>query len=109
MILRELLEFIVRLSRIFLKVAISRAKELSKRSKSTELTLKKVIQMNERFLTLKQVADYLGIKLSAVYQMSHAGKLPGKCRFGLGEKPRNVRVDKLKLDEWIESQTEAVK
>lgn len=62
--------------------------------------------MSERFFTLKQASAYLGISLSTIYKMSHAEKLPGKIRFGLGEKPRNVRVDRQALEAFIKNQAE---
>lgn len=55
-----------------------------------------------RFLTLKEVAQYLNIGINQVYKLSHAGQLPGKIAFGLGDKPRLIRVDREKLEEWIE-------
>ena len=59
----------------------------------------------ERFLTLSETAEYLNIGLNQVYKLSHAGKLPGKVAFGLGDKPRNIRVDLRILEKWIEDQT----
>ena len=55
-------------------------------------------------MTLSEVAGYLNISLNQVYKMSHAGRLPGKVAFGLVDKPRNIRVDRNKLDEFIAKQ-----
>lgn len=62
----------------------------------------------KRFLTLQETAEYLNIGLNQVYKMSHAGQLPGKIAFGLGDKPRNVRVDKTILEKWISENMEVV-
>ena len=54
--------------------------------------------MDSRFFTLEQTAEYLALPMSKVYAMSAAGEIPGKVKLG----SRTVRVDRRKLDAWLE-------
>lgn len=54
----------------------------------------------KEFLTLEEVADYLGVKISTVYTYLKDEKNPLPS-FQLNAK--TIRVKKLELDEWLEN------
>lgn len=58
-----------------------------------------------RWLTLQQTADYLAVPMSYIYRKSHENRLPGLVRLGA----KTLRVDRQKLDNWLEAQTKGVK
>ena len=54
----------------------------------------------KKMLTPKDVAAWLSIPLSTVYDYLHDGTLPGMIKIG-----RLVRVDAAKLEQWLNEQT----
>lgn len=55
--------------------------------------------MNKKLLTPKDVAAWLSIPLSTVYDYLRDGTLPGLVKIG-----RLVRVDADKLEKWLSDQ-----
>lgn len=63
-----------------------------------------VVEMNKkekRWMKVKEVADYLSINQVSVYRLLYAHKLPGVKLEGVG-----WRIDRKKLDNWIEGEME---
>lgn len=57
---------------------------------------------NDRLLTIKEVAEYLGIPVTTLYQWRYHRTGPPGLRVG-----RHVRYRRSDLDEWIERLVEA--
>jgi len=55
---------------------------------------------NDRFMTVKEVADYLGVSRGTIYNYINKGILPHPTRIGL----RTVRWKKSDIDAAIEKQ-----
>ncbi len=53
-----------------------------------------------RYMTLQETAEYLALPLSMIYRLSSEGRLPGKVTWGV----RTIRVDRQKLDAWVDAQ-----
>jgi len=54
--------------------------------------------MNHRWLTVKQVADYLQLSVDLIYRLAQQGKIPVSKVGG------RWRFKKDKIDQWMESQ-----
>jgi excisionase family DNA binding protein len=55
--------------------------------------------MMEKLLTVEEIADYLGVQLSAIYQWTYQGYIP---HIKLGS---FVRFRVSQVDKWLESKT----
>ena len=53
-----------------------------------------------RFLTIAEAARYTSLPKHFWYRMTSSGTAPGLVRFG----PREIRIDRLQLEAWIQSQ-----
>jgi excisionase family DNA binding protein len=56
--------------------------------------------MTTRWLTLRDVAEHLGIHRSTVYELVHKGQLPA-TRVGIGDKSA-IRVSERDLEAYLE-------
>ena len=52
-------------------------------------------------MTVKETAQYLGVSKELIYKMIKVGNFVPVLRVG-----RSIRIQKTKLEEWIEEQTE---
>mgnify|MGYP001419416525 CR=1 FL=1 len=59
--------------------------------------------MEKRLLNIEEASEYLGIPRGSLYKMSWQKRLPFVVKVG-----RALRFDKIKMDEWIEENTEEV-
>lgn len=57
------------------------------------------MDINDRLLTIKEVADYLGVPVTTLYQWRYRGKGPPGLRVG-----RHVRYRRSDVDDWVENQ-----
>lgn len=55
--------------------------------------------MGERLLTLQEVAEYLGVPPTTIYQWRHKGEGPPGFRVG-----RHVRYRPADVEKWLEGQ-----
>lgn len=59
--------------------------------------------MTKRFMSPRETSEYLGIKPKTIYSLAARGMIPA-VRFG-----RQLRIDLIKLDEYIDQQCPAVR
>lgn len=57
--------------------------------------------MDKRLLNIEEASRYMGISKGSLYKMAWQGRFPFVVRVG-----RALRFDKLKMDLWIEENTE---
>ena len=58
--------------------------------------------MDDRLLTLNQVAEYLGVPLATLYQWRHRGEGPRGIKVG-----GHVRVRESELELYLDAQTDS--
>jgi excisionase family DNA binding protein len=58
--------------------------------------------MDDRLLTLNQVAEYLGVPLATLYQWRHRGEGPRGIKVG-----GHVRVRESELERYLDAQTDS--
>lgn len=56
-----------------------------------------------RFMTLKETAEFLGLSLRQIHELSRQNRLPGRVAWS----KRMVRVDRLSLETWLADNTAA--
>lgn len=60
--------------------------------------------MEKRLLNISEASEYLGIPIGSLYKMVWQRRLPFVVKVG-----RALRFDRVKMDLWIETQTQTVK
>lgn len=60
--------------------------------------------MEKRLFDIKAASEYLGIPIGSLYKMVWQRRLPFVVKVG-----RALRFDMVKMDLWIEAQTQEVK
>ncbi len=58
--------------------------------------------MDDRLLTLNQVAEYLGVPIATLYQWRHRGEGPRGIKVG-----GHVRVRESELERYLDAQTDS--
>ena len=60
--------------------------------------------MEKRLFNISEASEYLGIPVCSLYKMVWQRRLPFVVKVG-----RALRFDRVKMDLWIEAQTQEVK
>jgi excisionase family DNA binding protein len=56
--------------------------------------------MDDRLLTMQEVAEFLGVPVATIYQWRHHGRGPRGIKVG-----RHIRYRRADVDAWVEQQS----